>query len=127
MEHRNGLRSRGSELRTILVRLVSRRAGSEAGMEKAYHVTTGSHEAMAGTGISVKHCCLRSLENTEANPQKRVECTEKTTFSHLCNQEAPSLFSFVGGSFIHLSFQEICIHSQLGAKPCAKGQGDTVK
>lgn len=44
-------RSRGSELRTILVRLISRWAGLEAGMEKAYHVTTGLHEAMAGTGV----------------------------------------------------------------------------
>lgn len=54
MGHRNGLGSRESELETILVRLVSPSLGSEAGMEKAYHVTAKSHEAMMVTGVSMK-------------------------------------------------------------------------
>lgn len=54
-----------------------------------------------------------------------VECIKKTTFSSLWDQKVLTLLRLA--SCIHSLFQELCIHSQLGAKPCAEGQGDTVK
>lgn len=64
MGHRNGFGVE-RESKTILVRLLSPRAGSEAGMEKSY-LTVNSHEATTVKGVSVKDCCLGSLENTKA-------------------------------------------------------------
>lgn len=105
MEHRNGLRSRGSELRTILVRLVSRRAGSEAGIEKAYHVTTGSHEAMAGTGVSVKDCCLSWVfrEHWGLDHKKGWNVPRRQHSLTSVTRKLPVFFRLlVGHSFIYL-------------------------
>lgn len=76
-------------------------------MEKAGH----SHE-LNMTGISVKDCLTehQDLAHEKGN---------LATFSHLWDQKALTLLGWV--SSIHLLLQELYIHFQLGAKPCAKG------
>lgn len=85
-------------------------------MEKAYHVTTGSHEAMAGTGVSVKDCCLSWVfrEHWGLDHKKGWNVPRRQHSLTSVTRKLPVFFRLlVGHSFIYLFKKFVFIPNQV--------------